>query len=339
MRQLEIVIASGKGGVGKSLISAELSLALLRAGYAVVAVDADADAPNLHLILGNAKWEVVKEYNEGFVARILSSQCVRCGKCAEACPYDAVGRDPHSGAYVVNELLCEGCAVCSLVCPVKAVTRVRAHTGIVRAGRTLIGRVRIAGAKLRPGRPNSGRLVTEVKALARQLWGGDAEVFIVDAAAGIGCQVIASLAGASAAVLVAEPTPASLEDLRRIHRVVKHFGLPAALVINKSGLSDSAEERIIRYAEDEGLDLIGKVPYDDIVPKSIANLTPVTVTAPDSDAGRGLRAVRRRIIERVVKGWDSWKAEHAPTAPEPYVPEVIPPPELTHKAINFRHPT
>ena len=337
--QLEVVVASGKGGVGKSLISAELSLALLKEGYAVTAIDADADAPNLHLVLGGAEWEVVREYSEGFVAKILEGKCVGCGRCAEACPYDAVRRDPRSGAYVVNELLCEGCAVCSLVCPVNAIARVKAFTGIVRAGRTRVGNVRIAGARLRPGRPNSGRLVTEVKALARQLWGGSTEVFVVDAAAGIGCQVIASLAGASAAVLVAEPTPASLEDLRRVHRVVKHFGLPAALIINKSGLSDSAEGRLVEYAESEGLDLLGRVPYDDVVPESVANLTPVTVAAPNSEAGRGLREVCARAVERLIKGWDSWRVEYAPRAPEPYIPEVIPPPELARKAINSRHPS
>ncbi len=320
---LELVIASGKGGVGKSLVSAELILALQSKGFKVVGIDADADAPNLHLVLGGARWEVIKEYEEGMTAKIDYSKCSGCGECARVCQYRAVSF--INGRYVINELLCEGCYTCSLVCPEKAVVRVKASTGTVRAGKSLVKGVRIAGAKLVPGRPNSGRLVTEVKSLARELWGGDVDVYVVDAAAGIGCQVIASLAGASAAILVAEPTPASLEDLRRVHRVVKHFGIPAALIINKSGLDREAEDRLIRYALTEGLDFLGRIPYDDAVPESMANLRPVTIYRPKSAAAEALRRVTEEVIDRIIRGWSEWRVKHAPRTPQPYVPEVIPP--------------
>ncbi len=322
---IEVVIASGKGGVGKTLISAELVLRLKELGVKVTAVDADADAPNLHLVLGGAEWSVEEDYYEGWVARIDDIKCVGCGACAEACLYKAILKDKGTGKYRVNELLCEGCATCSLVCPVKAITRIKVSSGKIRAGTTRVGKVRIAGAKLIPGRPNSGKLVTEVKTLARRLWGNDTEIYVVDAAAGIGCQVIASLAGASAAILVAEPTPASLEDLMRVHRVVKHFGLPAALVVNKAGLSESMEAKIIEYAIKENIDFLGSIPYDDTVPKAVARLSPVTQAYPDSPAAAAVRDVVGRIIERVIRNWNSWRLKHVPANPQPYVPEIIPP--------------
>ncbi len=324
---IELVIASGKGGVGKTLISAELALRLKELGVKVTAVDADADAPNLHLVLGGAEWRVEEDYYEGWVARINDVKCVGCGACAEACLYKAILKDKGTGKYRVNELLCEGCATCSLVCPVKAITRVKVSSGRIRAGTTRVGGVRIAGAKLAPGRPNSGKLVTEVKTLARKLWGNDTEVYVVDAAAGIGCQVVASLAGASAAILVAEPTPASLEDLMRVHRVVKHFSLPAALVINKSGLSETMEAKIIEYAVKENIDFLGSIPYDDVVPKAIARLSPVTRAYPDSLAAAAVRSVVDKIIGRVIRGWSSWQLKYVPVNPQPYVPEIIPPPQ------------
>jgi len=324
---IEVVIASGKGGVGKTLVSAELALRLKELGVSVTAVDADADAPNLHLVLGGAEWRVEEDYYEGWVARIDDVKCVGCGACADACPYKAIFKDRETGKYKVNELLCEGCATCSLVCPVNAVTRIKVSSGKIRAGTTHVGKIRIAGAKLVPGRPNSGKLVTEVKTLARRLWGNDTEVYVVDAAAGIGCQVIASLAGASAVVLVAEPTPASLEDLMRVHKVVKHFGLPAALVINKSGLSEPVKTRIVEYAISENIDLLGSIPYDDAVPRAVARLTPVSRAYPGSPAATAVTSIADRIINRVIKNWNSWRLKHVPTSPQPYVPEIIPPPE------------
>ncbi len=320
---LEVVVASGKGGVGKTLISAELILRLKELGVSVVGVDADADAPNLHLVLGGAEWVVEKEYREGRVVRVDALKCVRCGACMDACRYKAIFIDSATGEYRVNELLCEGCATCSLICPVGAIARVEALSGKVRAGVTKVGNVRIAGAKLVPGRPNSGKLVTEVKSLAKELWGSEAEVFVIDAAAGIGCQVIASLAGASAAILVAEPTPASFEDLVRVHKVVKHFGLPAALILNKSGVGGGLEDRIVKYAKKENIDFIGEIPYDDSVPKALARLTPVTKAYPDSAASVAIQRVTKLIIEKVIKDWPSWYSKHVPRRPEPYVPEII----------------
>ncbi len=318
---LEIAVASGKGGVGKSTVSSTLILALHRAGRKVVAVDADADAPNLHLIFGVEEWDGEEEFREGFIASILRERCTECGVCAEVCPMDAV--EVLEGKHVINPMLCEGCATCILACPEKAIMRRRAVRGILRWGKTPSG-IPIVGARLNPGRPNSGRLVEEVKAISRKLGGEDA-LYIVDSAAGIGCQVISSLAGANAAVLVAEPTPSSFSDLKRVHAVAKGFGLPSALIVNKWDLNPEFAEEIEEYGERENMFILGKIPYDSAVPRSMSIMKPLVEAFPESPASRALMVIAERFIEEVVGEWDEWRFRHAPREIPQYRPIIIKP--------------
>ena len=292
---MQMAIASGKGGVGKSTITASL-LYFLKDRYRLIAVDADAEAPNLGLLLGVEEWEEVREHVGAKVAKINPESCIRCGICYERCPYDSIHID-EDGNYFVNELTCEGCNVCGLVCPVKGtITLEPARSGVIRRATTKYG-FPIISAQLDVGRPESGKLVTEEKEWAKKLMEElNLEHMIVDSAAGIGCQVIASLGGADAAILIAEPTPASLSDVQRAYKVVQHFREPAYLIINKADINPGF--RALReWAEEEGIPILGEVPYDRAIPKSMAMLKPVVEAFPDSPASRALKEIAERVAE------------------------------------------
>jgi len=255
---MQVAIASGKGGVGKSTITASL-LYFLKDRYKLIAVDADAEAPNLGLLLGVEDWEEEKEHRGAKVARINPETCVRCGICYERCPYECIYVD-EEGNYVVNELTCEGCNVCCLVCPVPGtVTLEEVRSGVIRKAITKYG-FPIISAQLDVGRPESGKLVTEEKEWAKKIMDElGLEHMIVDSAAGIGCQVIASLGGADVAILIAEPTPASLSDVQRAYRVVQHFRQPAYLIINKADINPGFTA-LEEWANDEGIPTLGRIP-------------------------------------------------------------------------------
>lgn len=317
---LEIAIASGKGGVGKSTVSATIAITLSKSRK-VVAIDADADAPNMHLILGQGEWEWEQPYSETMVARIITDKCIRCGECKAVCPYRAIYVD-EGGDYVVNPVICEGCSTCSLVCPVDAIVREGALSGMLRMARTKYG-FPLISARLEPGRPNSGKLVTEEKAKAKEIADEDT-VIVVDSAAGIGCQVVSSLAGANMAILVAEPTPASFNALKRVHKLTKHFMQPAAVVINKWDMNPAIADEMESYVEENNLDLLGRIPFDDSIPKSMALMRPVIEVFPDSPASKALMDVVERVKD-ILDDWLPWFMRFRPKKPEPYKPIIIKP--------------
>ncbi len=218
----------------------------------------------------------------------------------ERCPYDSIYIDDE-GNYMVNELTCEGCNVCGLVCPVPGTIALEeARSGLVRKATTKYG-FPIISAQLDVGRPESGKLVTEEKEWAKKIMEElNLEHMVVDSAAGIGCQVIASLGGADAAVLIAEPTPASLSDVQRAYRVVQHFRQPAYLIINKADLNPGFTG-LGEWAESEGIPILGEIPYNRAVPRSMGMLKPFVEAFPDSKAARAMREIAERVKDEILK--------------------------------------
>lgn len=322
--QVEIVVASGKGGVGKSTVTASLAVLLAGRGYRIIAADADAEAPNLHLVLGINEWDEVEDYLEGRIAYILEDKCTNCGVCAEVCPFGAV--EYKDGHYTINPLICEGCITCSMACPEKAIRyRFKVKAGELRvASKTRYG-FPLVSSELVPGRPNSGKLVTEVKNRAKKILGAMDGIVLVDAAAGIGCQVISSLTGAQIGVLVAEPTPASLSDLKRIHKLTKHFVIAPMLVVNKHDLNPEFLPHILEYAEDNNIPVAGMIPYDEHVVHSLVEGKPIVEAYPDSPAAEAIRGIADYIAENVLTDWKAWWRKYKPAKPEPYIPVLIRP--------------
>lgn len=285
-------------------------------------MDADADAPNLHLILGLDSWDEVKEYSDTRVAVINQDKCIKCGECMKVCTYDAIYTDLENN-YYVNETLCEGCVTCKLVCPVKdAISYKKSRSGILRKATTQYG-FPLVSARLDPGRPNTGKLVTEERDWAKSI-SDDNVIIVIDSAAGIGCQVVSSLAGVSMTVLIVEPTPASFSDMKRVFRLTRHFMQPSMVVINKYDLDMDMTNHIKKFAAENNIYLLGEVPYDDLVPKSMSLRKPVIEAFPNSPASKSLIKISRVFI-RMLSDWASWYMEYRPKKPEPYKPIIIKP--------------
>lgn len=261
----ELVIISGKGGTGKTSLVA--SLAALAEKQAVLA-DCDVDAADLHLVL-EPRVLRTEEFSGGSEARVKAEECIACGKCQEVCTFGAVHADgPGNGGvsktYRVDPIACEGCGVCAWFCPAKAI----AFEPVVN-GQWFVSQTRhgpMVHARLGIAQENSGKLVNTVRTAARELAEEQGQdLVLIDGSPGIGCPVIASIAGASLVLLVTEPTQSGLHDLKRVAELAKHFKIPAAVCVNKHDLNPEMTEQIRAYADEQSLPFAGTVPYDPAV--------------------------------------------------------------------------
>jgi len=265
---MKMVIASGKGGTGKSMFASSLAL-LFSQITDVVACDCDVDAPNLGLWLGVTKYDSIENISTSEKARINPEKCVGCGKCQENCTFGAV--EKIDSIFSINPLLCEGCGVCQLICPTNAIDLNPVMNGELMVKETKWGFPLVSG-QLRPGETGSGKIVQELRKRADEL---SCNVMVLDAAAGIGCPVIASVTGCDYAVLVTEPTPSGFSDLERILKIVNHFRIPYGIVLNKWDINPEMSRKIEEWS---GNLLLGKISYDREVVNSIVNLRPVIVS-------------------------------------------------------------
>lgn len=262
----EIVVASGKGGTGKTSFVG--SFAALARG-AVVA-DCDVDAPDLHLLL-RPRVRSSADFSGGQAARVLEGVCTGCGACEAACRFEAIapsdGVVGSSAPRVVDPLACEGCGVCAHVCPESAIELGPVVNGTWFVSDTDYGT--LVHARLGIAESNSGKLVTlvrrEARAIAEETGSG---LIIVDGSPGIGCPVIASLTGADLAVLVTEPTRSGLHDLSRVAELCDRLGVPCAVCVNRWDLNAGIADEIGGWCAARGHELLGLVPYDETVTKA-----------------------------------------------------------------------
>ena len=286
----ELVILSGKGGTGKTTVAAALAHLAAQEARLVLA-DADVDAANLELVVG-AEVEARHEFHGGKEAIVDPALCTACGRCAEVCRFGAV---VAGETYAVDDVLCEGCAVCFYQCPAEAIRMEEALDGYWFLSRSRYGP--LVHGTLRAGRENSGKLVALVKQEARRLAEETgAELLLVDGPPGIGCAVIASLSGAGLALAVTEPTVAGFHDLERIVGVAQHFQVPMLVCLNKADLSPQQAKLVERFCADEGIELLGWIPFDPAVTRAMVQGRPITAdeSGPAAEALRGLWAELRR---------------------------------------------
>lgn len=250
----EIVIISGKGGTGKTSVTA--SFAFL-AENAVLA-DCDVDAADLHLILTPD----VKERHDfwsGHEAVINPNLCRPRGVCASLCRFDAISLQGRK--YWVDPTACEGCGVCAYFCPEGAIEMKERMCGVWMISDTRAGPM--VHAKLGVAAENSGKLVSTVRQEAKRLaeeTGRD--TLLIDGPPGIGCAVIAAISGASAVVIVTEPSMSGEHDLMRTLELARHFKVPAFVCINKWDISADMAAQIEDKAAAEGATLLGRIRYD-----------------------------------------------------------------------------
>lgn len=263
----KVVVASGKGGTGKTTLTA-LFAYLAAQTQTITVADADVEASNLSLAL-NVEERECEAFKGGRTARIDPVACTACGRCAEVCRFDAVldgdgGEEAVKSAgtsYRIDPWLCEGCGFCSHVCPVAAVSMVEATAGSVCVGESRLGPITFGC--LHPGEDLSGRLVTEVRSRATELAeSAGADLMLIDGPPGIGCPVIAALTNTDFLVAVSEPTVSGVHDLSRLVRLSESFDLPVGVVLNKADLSAAGAEEVRRYCTAHGLRLLAEIPFD-----------------------------------------------------------------------------
>lgn len=265
-RPREMVVISGKGGTGKTSLTASFA-ALTRE---LVISDCDVDAADLHLVL---KPTVIKEgwFSGGVIAEIDQEACTACGRCYQECRFKAIEESAGGGGektYRIDPLACEGCGVCDLVCPSKAVRVKDAFNGQWFISRTRLGQP-MTHARLGIAEENTGRLVTMIREKAVEEAGKSSlDRVVIDGSPGTGCPVIASLTGVVYALIVTEPTVSGVHDLKRILDVTRHFQVPAGVVINKADLNGEMAGRIKKVSADYGAEIMGEIPYDRVVTRA-----------------------------------------------------------------------
>lgn len=289
----ELVIVSGKGGTGKTTIAAAMA-ALMKPA---VIVDADVDAPDLH-ILFQPEIQHRERFFSGWTARIKPGHCTACGKCEELCRFDAISfTGPGNGkcerTFAIDKFACEGCGVCFEFCRDDAILIEPGDRGEWFRSETRFGS--FVHARLDPGAANSGRLVSlvrkEARAIAEQK---NLDLIITDGAPGVGCPVIASLTGASLVLLVTEPTPSGWHDVSRVLELTKHFRIESTLVINKWDLYPDQSAEIEQNAAAMNCPTIGRIAFDTSIVTALMDLK----TIPEALQGKTLdeiTAIRNKL--------------------------------------------
>jgi len=290
----QLVILSGKGGTGKTSVAAALAH-LASLDMPIVLADADVDAANLELVLEPTKLEE-HVFMGGQVAIIDPDLCQLCDRCYEVCRFEAI--IPGDDTYRVDPLACEGCASCVYQCPEDAIHSEEQQAGLWFRSDTRFGP--LFHAHLFAAQENSGKLVTMVKQQGRLLALDEGrELLLVDGPPGIGCPVISANAGADLALLVTEPTVSGVHDLERILGTVNHFRVPALVLINKADVNPAHTANIEAYCRTQGIELVGRLPYDTVVTEAMVQGQPVTIYEPGGAMDSAMREVWARVRKRL----------------------------------------
>ena len=267
-----IVILSGKGGVGKSSITASLAVALSKEKN-IVCADCDVDASNLSLLfaLSEDKYEEWIPLSTNQIAIVDKIKCISCGKCINACYFNALKFKDNTPK--VDEFGCEGCGACELICPVNAIKLENINNANIGYAKTEYDFI-IASAQLEPGNSGSGKVVSEVKNKAVEK-NSNADILLIDSAAGIGCPVIASVTGNDYAIIVTEPTPSGFSDMIKALEVVNHFNINKGIIINKYDLNKEYTDKISCFADNNNIKILKKIPYDKDFVNAMTKMMPI----------------------------------------------------------------
>jgi MinD superfamily P-loop ATPase len=296
----QVVILSGKGGTGKTSVSA--AFAHLAASNALplraVLADADVDAANLEFLLAPNILEE-HEFLGGQIAVINYDVCNDCGICQSVCRFDAV-HETQTG-YEIDPIACDGCAACVYQCPCEAIQMHSQTAGQWFHAETNYGH--LFHAALRPAQENSGKLVTMVKQQARLLaMDEEDDLVIVDGPPGIGCPVISAVSGADLALIVTEPSAAGAHDMRRALETTAHFGVPATVCINKVDIYPEGAAEIQAFCREQGIRVVGEIPFDESVTQAMVQGHPVTARFPDAPASVALKSTWIEVLSLINGG-------------------------------------
>lgn len=290
---MKIAVVSGKGGTGKTTVAVSLAKSIaadlmslpcyesqyqssIRNGgpsdplVLPLFLDCDVEAPNAHLFL---KPVIEAQQDAGIpVPTIDENRCTLCGTCVEVCQYNAIALVAEQ--VLVFPELCHGCGSCTLNCPESAITETMNVIGVLERGITAEGMM-FAHGVLNIGEPMAVPVILQLKQFVKP---ESRQIVIMDSPPGTSCPLVAVLHGAEFALLVTEPTPFGLHDLKLAIEVVKNLSIPFGIVINRDGIGDACVEC---YCADEKLPVFMRIPFDRTFAEGIARGQALTDIHPE----------------------------------------------------------
>ncbi len=273
---MKIAVTGGKGGTGKSTVASSLAIEFAR-NKKTMLVDADVECPNDHLLLNIKRKKYANVYLP--IPKWDFNKCIKCGRCAKVCKPNAIVFVKDKFPAFVKEV-CIGCKACMVACPTGAISMSKKQIGTIYTGKNY--NINLLIGELKLGELASGEIVAELRKHADEINKKlKQEIVIIDSAAGIGCPVIASLVGTDYIVGVTEPTPSALHDLKRVLYLANHFKIKHGIVINKFDLEKKFCKKIEKFAKENKIPIIGKIPYRKDFVDSTIKMKPVVEINPD----------------------------------------------------------
>lgn len=301
MEKKIIGVLSGKGGVGKTSLTASLaSIANEDPKINIAVLDCDVDAPNLAIIMPPRSEDDVttKETYTTMKASFLEDNCVHCKQCIDEhfCEFNALKWNEDELIPEIEILACEGCGACKVLCPEHAFELNAVKSGEIISYVSKEREIPLVYGKTRLGSTTSGKLVSDEKQFAKEIGiMENSDLIIVDGPPGIGCPVIATVSGLDYVVTITEPTPSGLHDLMRAIELVKQFDIPFGIVINKFDIKSTFQQEFEEFIENTGYEVIGKIPFDLSIPQAMSFSSPVVDHSPESKASVAINEIYKNL--------------------------------------------
>lgn len=283
----EIVILSGKGGTGKTSLSA----AFATLNNNTIVADCDVDAADLHLILKPVNY-YDRNFTTGYKAVINYDTCTNCGLCIDYCRFDAISF--RGEKITISEISCDGCKLCSRICPYHSIQMIPSDKSRWYAGNYRNGKM--VHARLAPGEENSGKLVNVVREYARKTaletgW----DNILIDGPPGIGCAVISSVTGTNKAIIVTESTNSGFHDMKRVLEITANFKVKTFVVINKYDLNESISGKIESWCFENNIQVIGKIAFDPEIVTAMINCQSITEWSLESETSKEIIRIWKQV--------------------------------------------
>lgn len=265
-----IAVASGKGGTGKTTVATALAIALVDSDRSVSCLDCDVEGPNAHIFIKPALDQ--RKNVDLLIPEVDADLCTGCGRCAEVCQFHAIV--VLGGQTLVFPEMCHGCGSCALVCPEDAITEVPQTLGILEGGLSLDG-INFGHGLLNIGEPMAVPVISQLKKWRDYM---DADIVVLDSPPGASCPVVESVRGADFVLLVTEPTPFGLHDLRQAYELTQEVNIPAGVIINRDGIGDTGVDD---YCREAGLLILMRIPMDRRFAETLARGEPLVAAFPE----------------------------------------------------------